>query len=768
MSSNHSCVQCNVDGYFISGTQCLECDSTCKTCNGAATTNCITCETSKYLLPSNSSCVDCDVDGYFISGTQCLKCDSTCKTCTGTEPTNCLTCEDSKYLVPSNNSCVDCDVDGYFISGTQCLPCYSSCKTCTGAGPTNCVSCVASKYFVPSNNSCVSCDADGYFISETECLQCDPTCKSCNDETATSCISCYEGFYLLTTNNTCTPCNNIPGYYPNEIDQSCSTRTTVKILKFELQYAPQLYLLSFDTPWHLEGSLAEINLYLISNSTNLLSTDWSKTSFTLTKLNSSSYQLNFLSYTESREIRYLLLSFNQFNSNLSQKYSIIPSNTTAPILTDSTVAQAATAVGSGAQAIAISTAASALLVYIQSKGASTQLMRILQIMARINFMKLININYLTPLAAFYNYTDLGQFGLPNIFNKIPGFNNSQVSTNPMLRTDSQGQIIFNDYFRYSFSQVFLDNYGGIVFSTCISLLLYLFAKVAGKCFKNKNSRIKKSLIAAEQSFEKSVLMTVLVSRYNYLWSALILNYAFNPIHGAYQQISFGFAIFYTIIIVFILILTISVSFYHGKNKAKLKSIRPFFDLVTLLCQEYRSKTYLGRIMTFWTLFFNLIIMLVLELLRKWVIVQLSVLIVLNVITILFALPKNLFKTTATKITVIGTELGFIIIAILFLVMYSLENSGLYHVRLGLSWTTIGVNVAIIIFHILVKIAEFFRLRRAKKREERHHTQAPQKQADEDSQIQLRRSHNYGISIDINSNSSWNRIRYVNDTGRNLK
>ena len=46
------------------------------------------------------------------------------------------------------------------------------------------------------------------------------------------------------------------------------------------------------------------------------------------------------------------------------------------------------------------------LVYIQSKGASTQLERILQIMARINFMKLININYLTPLAAFYNFTAL--------------------------------------------------------------------------------------------------------------------------------------------------------------------------------------------------------------------------------------------------------------------------------------------------------------------------------------------------------------------------
>ena len=184
-------------------------------------------------------------------------------------------------------------------------------------------------------------------------------------------------------------------------------------------------------------------------------------------------------------------------------------------------------------------------------------MRILQIMARINFMKLININYLTPLAAFYNYTDLGQIGLPNIFNKIPGFNNSQTSAELIFKTDSQGQVIFNDYFRYSFSQVFLDNYGGIVFSSCTTLILHilsLLVKVVCKCFKNKNSKIKKILMATSHSFEKSVLITLLVSRYSYLCSALILNYAFLPINGAYQQISLGFAILYTIIIVFFWVL----------------------------------------------------------------------------------------------------------------------------------------------------------------------------------------------------------------------
>ena len=619
------------------------------------------------------------------------------------------------YLLAANNSCVPCNTENYGPLGAACVNCHVSCQTCSaGASATSCLSCPSGTYLLSLNNSCVACNVDGYFISGAECLK--------------------------------------------------SSRTTIQILKFELQYAPQLYLLSFDTPLDLENSLAEINLYQITNSTNPHITNMSEMSFTLTKLTSSSYQLNLVSYTESSEVRYLLLSFNQFNSNLSYSYMISPPNSTAPIVIDSTVAQVATAVGSTMQAIATATAASALLVYIHSKGASTQLMRILQIMARINFMKLININYLTPLATFYNYTDLGQFGLPNVFTKIPGFNNSQVSTNPAFETSSEGEVIFNDHFRYSFSQVFLDNYGGIVFSTCINLTLYFLVKVASKCFKDKNSKIAKVLIGAGQSFEKSIIITLLVSRYSYLCSALILNYAFIPINGAYQQISLGFAILYTVIIVSILILAICASFYHGKNKVKLKFIRPQLGLIALLCQEHHSKSYLGRIMTFWTLLSNLLIMLALELIRKWVIAQLSILMVLNVLTILIALPKNVFKATANKIVVVGTELGFIIVSILFIVMYALENSNLYQVRLIMSWTVVAVNVAIILFQIGVKIVEFFRLRRKKKREELTSKMGSVK----DRRIQTRRRSNFRISIGADLYSFENNFRSVDDTVSPLK
>ena len=518
-----------------------------------------------------------------------------------------------------------------------------------------------------------------------------------------------------------------------------------------------------------------IRLYQISNTDNLLSTNMSEMRFTLTRLTPSSYHLNFVSYTESNETRNLLLSFEQFNSDSSHAYIIIPSIVTAPIVINSNIQRAADVTGLSSQAVTITTAAASFVLHLQQEGKTSQLMRILQIMARLTFMKLINVNYLTPMAAFYKYTDLGQFGLPNVFNKmidskvdqesassdnskriLAASNESESESNGVFRTNSQGNIIFNDHFAYSFSSNFLDNYGGIAFSACITLVLYILVKLVSKCFKNENSKVKKVLIAIIHSFERSIIMTLLVSRYMYLCSALILTYADASLNGTYQQLSFAFGIFYTIILLYILVLAICASCYHGKNKAKMKFIRPLLNLIVLLCRDYHSKSFLGRILTFWTLLSNFVIILVLELLSKWVIVQLSVLITLNLITIFMSIPKHVYKVTATKVTVIGTEIGFIIISLVFLVMYILESvvsSSYYHVRLGLSWTCVGVNLAMILFHIIVGIAEFFRKRKEKKREEKK--LAEQKRAQEslnaindETHMKLRNSQDFGISINL--------------------
>lgn len=52
-------------------------------------------------MPSSSSnsnigsCISCnEQNGYVIKSNQCLQCNSSCKTCTGTQATECKVCKD--------------------------------------------------------------------------------------------------------------------------------------------------------------------------------------------------------------------------------------------------------------------------------------------------------------------------------------------------------------------------------------------------------------------------------------------------------------------------------------------------------------------------------------------------------------------------------------------------------------------------------------------------------------------------------------------------
>lgn len=86
---------------------CSPCDSTCATCTGSASTNCLTCSTPRYLQSSSSSCVTACNSNQFINTSlgKCSDCDSTCTTCTGLYPFQCLTCSGSYYLHTDTNRC---------------------------------------------------------------------------------------------------------------------------------------------------------------------------------------------------------------------------------------------------------------------------------------------------------------------------------------------------------------------------------------------------------------------------------------------------------------------------------------------------------------------------------------------------------------------------------------------------------------------------------------------------------------------------------------
>ena len=79
--------------------QCIECDSTCKTCEGTPT-NCVTCEPHMKFDPLKGTCEQlCESETQIFvpneadpeAAGECQNCNPTCKKCAGTTET-CTTC----------------------------------------------------------------------------------------------------------------------------------------------------------------------------------------------------------------------------------------------------------------------------------------------------------------------------------------------------------------------------------------------------------------------------------------------------------------------------------------------------------------------------------------------------------------------------------------------------------------------------------------------------------------------------------------------------
>ena len=99
------------------------CDTTCKTCSGPASNNCLTCLTNAVLSSSTCACRD-----YYyhkphgspptpFSGStsgSCARCDITCKTCSGGTSTDCLTCDSPDS--PSGGTCTRPSSKIFFVN----------------------------------------------------------------------------------------------------------------------------------------------------------------------------------------------------------------------------------------------------------------------------------------------------------------------------------------------------------------------------------------------------------------------------------------------------------------------------------------------------------------------------------------------------------------------------------------------------------------------------------------------------------------------------
>jgi hypothetical protein len=184
--------------------------------------------------------------GYFLQGSSCVACHSTCRACSGTGPESCTACDADAQLIsnkcycktpkhrnPNTFNCEECPSGqvwtgtsceancqpGTFAFDNECLPCAKSCKTC-GVHAQHCTSCESDatltnykcpcndsdKHHNPSTGVCEGCPGETEWNTETKtcaltcavgtyanypnCVACDPRCLSCaNGSSCTSCRS---------------------------------------------------------------------------------------------------------------------------------------------------------------------------------------------------------------------------------------------------------------------------------------------------------------------------------------------------------------------------------------------------------------------------------------------------------------------------------------------------------------------------------------------------------------------------------------------------
>ncbi len=127
--SKSICTSC-IDGFGISGGNCVTCVSS----------GCLSCSFNA------SECTNCDT-GYGLVGTTCFACgtSSPCLNCLGTDPMICASCD-----------------SGYYPSGgLTCNPCMTNCLDCL------------------DGSSCYNCDNLYYVDGSNTCTHCPQNCTTC-------------------------------------------------------------------------------------------------------------------------------------------------------------------------------------------------------------------------------------------------------------------------------------------------------------------------------------------------------------------------------------------------------------------------------------------------------------------------------------------------------------------------------------------------------------------------------------------------------------
>lgn len=365
-------------------------------------------------------------------------------------------------------------------------------------------------------------------------------------------------------------------------------------------------------------------------------------------------------------------------------------------------------VGVASQAATSSAVAVSTVLLLSSQGAGASFTSLMTLNSRIALMKFININFPNPLASFFEYVDFKQFGLPNVFKSIL---NAGSNTPP----DAEGlNVLYNQYWNYTYNMLFFDNCGGIISATFQFLALYTIFKILFKIVPEKQQKLKHYLNLINGHIEKRLLAIFVSSRLLQLYFGIILNFRYMNLGNLYRDVSFAFCLLYAVVLIALVVICYAGSFRQKRSETR-GLIQPLAMAVKSLCFQYTSSSSVGRFMPMITLFLsNFFITIAIALLTSWILLQLMIISMVHILTICLSFLPKIFKRPIEKIQAIVTTSGTLLFCWVLALIHLTDPSSISKRRI-LAWIAVAIALFLMIFEILIKLIDVFLERRRKKR-----------------------------------------------------
>ncbi|KAL4438374.1 hypothetical protein ABPG74_009413 [Tetrahymena malaccensis] len=144
--------------------------------------------------PNNASaCKSCQ-NGQYLNRGQCLQCNSSCLTCDRYSDF-CTSCQQGYKLDSTYGKCTPDCKQGQFLDyqDNQCKPCTNNCGSCEYYAD-RCLSCVSGYKYDNERYSCeVVCQPGQYVDRDQKCKACSAPCATC-EYYDNRCLSCVSGY----------------------------------------------------------------------------------------------------------------------------------------------------------------------------------------------------------------------------------------------------------------------------------------------------------------------------------------------------------------------------------------------------------------------------------------------------------------------------------------------------------------------------------------------------------------------------------------------